>query len=145
MVGLAGQVQKPRDDPQEGHPEAGIIQDVSFSDGLLSLSSMLSAVLCLSHYSPSMSFQARTAHFHSVLSNIPSSGRATVLPTHLREGILAASKLFGDYQESCCQHLRAGFCVNTSFRSFGEIPRRMIAGSRGKSILSLGRNCQAVL
>lgn len=132
MVGQAGQVQKPRDDPQEGQLGAGIIQDGSFPDGLLSLSCMLSAVPRLSPDSPSMSFQAQTAHFYSVLITIPLSGCATVLPAHLREGILAASRFL------------AGFCVNASFRSFGEIPRNKIAGSRSESVLSLGRDCQAV-
>lgn len=97
MDGQAGQVQKPRDDPQEGQLGAGIIQDGSFSDGLLSLSCTLSAVPRLSPDSPSMSFQAQTAHFYSVLSTIPLSGCATVLPAHLREGILAASRFFGRF------------------------------------------------
>lgn len=34
--------------------------------------------------------------------------------------------------------------MNASFQSFGEIPRSKIAGSGSESVLSLGRDCQAV-
>lgn len=39
----------------------------------------------------------------------------------------------------------AGFCVNASFRSFGEIPRSKIAGSRSESVPQPGKGLPGCL
>lgn len=84
-------------------PRAGIIQDVTISDGLMHL------VICI--YISSMYLHGLIAHLFLVLHNIPLFGQTVVhLSIQLLKGILIAPS-FGNDEQSCPEHPCAGFCV----------------------------------